>query len=51
MVTMFLFECHVRNIVNLNYSLYFTFTLSAALELPADLLNIWGLNAFGRRWS
>ena len=32
-----LFDAHIRNIGNLNYSIYATFTVSAALELPADL--------------
>ena len=46
-----LFDAHIRNIRNLNYSIYATFTVSAALELPADLAAIWGLNWLGRRWS
>ncbi len=46
-----LFDCHIRNISNLRYSIYVTFTLSAALELPADLLAIWGIDSLGRRWS
>jgi hypothetical protein len=45
------FDGHVRNIGNLNFSLYVTFTISILLELPADLLAIWGLNNIGRRWS
>ena len=36
---------------NLNYSIYATFTISAAIELQADLLAIWGLNWLGRRAS
>ena len=46
-----MFDGHIRNISNLKYSIYTTFTISALLELPADLLAIWGLNFFGRRWS
>jgi hypothetical protein len=46
-----LFDAHIRNIGNLNYSIYATFTISAALELPADLAAIWGLNWLGRKWS
>ena len=46
-----LFDAHIRNIRNLNYSIYATFTVSAALELPADLAAIWGLNWLGRRSS
>ena len=45
------FDGHIRNISNLDDSIYATFTVSSALELPADLLCIWGLNFFGRRWS
>lgn len=51
MLILGMFDAHIRNISNLNYSIYTTFTISAALELPADILVIWGLNIFGRRWS
>ena len=37
MMTAFLFDGHIRNITNLEYDIYITFTISAALELPADL--------------
>ena len=37
MMTAFLFDGHIRNITNLDYDIYITFTISAALELPADL--------------
>ena len=46
-----MFEGHIRNIANLDYSIYITFTISSMLEFPADLLAIWGLNFIGRRWS
>ncbi len=46
-----MFDAHIRNIANLDYSIYATFTISSLLELPADLLAIWGLNFLGRRWS
>lgn len=45
------FDAYLRNIVNLRFSIYTTFTVSTLLELPADLLVIWGMNWFGRRWS
>ena len=51
MLTSLVFDGHVRNIGNLNFSLYITFTISILLELPADLLAIVGLNMLGRRWS
>lgn len=50
-LTATLFDCHIRNISNLNYSIYWTLTFSAALEIPADLLAIWGIDKLGRRWS
>ncbi len=46
-----MFDGHIRNIANLRYSIYATFTISSLLELPADLLAAWGLNWLGRRWS
>ena len=51
MFTSLAFDGHVRNISNLNFSFYLTFIISILLELPADLLAIWGLNSLGRRWS
>merc|ERR1719357_2099005 len=45
------FDSTVRNITNLSYSIYATFAISAALEFPADLLSIIGLEVLGRRWS
>jgi MFS family permease len=46
-----LFDGHIRNIENLEHSIYWTFTLSSFLELPSDLLSIIGLEVVGRRWS
>ncbi len=46
-----LFDCHIRNVSNLNYSIYVTFTISSFLELPADILVIYVIDALGRRWS
>jgi len=45
------FDAHVRNIANLDFSIYWSFMISAGLELPADLLSIVGLELLGRRWS
>ena len=45
------FDATVRNIANLDFNIYMSFMISAALELPADLLSIVGLNYLGRRWS
>jgi len=45
------FDCTVRNITNLDFSIYVSFCVSAALEFPADLLSIVGLERLGRRWS
>eukprot|EP00094_Tigriopus_californicus_P000793 TCALIF_00767-PA protein Name:"Similar to oct-1 Organic cation transporter 1 (Caenorhabditis elegans)" AED:0.12 eAED:0.12 QI:96/0.88/0.8/0.9/0.66/0.6/10/0/526 len=51
MLTLGLFDMNVRIIGNLEQSIYITFTISSFLELPADLLAIWGLDWIGRRWS
>ena len=45
------FDTTVRNISNLNFNIYMSFMISGAIELPADLLSIIGLNHLGRRWS
>ena len=45
------FDTTVRNISNLNFNFYTSFVIATALELPADLLSIVGLNWLGRRWS
>ena len=42
------FDAHVRNIANLDFSIYWSFMISAGLELPADLLSIVGLELLGR---
>ncbi len=47
----FLYDGHVRNLVNLNYDIYVTFSLSSALELPGDLLSIVILEQMGRKWG
>ena len=46
-----LFDTTVRNIANLNFNIYVSFMIATAVELPADLLSIVGLNWLGRRWS
>lgn len=45
------FDAHVRNIENLNTAIDTSFMIGIALELPADLIVIWSLDYFGRRWS
>jgi len=50
-ITSVVFDGHLRNIENLKFSIYWTFTISSMIELPADLLAIWGLDLIGRRWS
>ena len=47
----FLFDGHVRNISNIEYSIYADYTIGAALELPACLLSIPAIDHVGRRWS
>ena len=51
MVIMCVFDTTVRNIANLNFEFYLSFMIAAAMELPADLFSIVGINWFGRRWS
>ncbi|XP_023327758.1 solute carrier family 22 member 5 isoform X4 [Eurytemora carolleeae] len=51
MVTALVFDSTVRNVENLNFSIYISFMISTGLELPADLLSIIGLEYMGRRWS
>ena len=50
-LTSVVFDGHLRNIENLKFSIYWTFTISSMIELPSDLLAIWGLDKIGRRWS
>ena len=51
MIISLVFDTTVRNVSNLNFNLYISFMVTAAMELPADLLSIVGLNWLGRRWS
>ena len=51
MLCTLLFDSNVRIVGNLDHSIYWTFTISSFMELPADLATIWGLEIFGRRWS
>ena len=51
MVISCVFDTTVRNIANLNFEFYLSFMIAAAMELPADLFSIVGINWFGRRWS
>ena len=50
-LTSLLFESNYRNIENLPYSIYVTYTIYSFLECPSDFLSIWGLDYIGRRWS
>ena len=49
--TYIIFDGHCRNIENLDFSIYISFTISSFLELPSDLLSIVGMDYIGRRWS
>ena len=46
-----IYDTTVRNLTNLNFEFYLSFMIAAAMELPADLLCIVGINWLGRRWS
>lgn len=51
MIISCVFDATVRNVSNLNFSIYVSFMVSTGLELPADLLSILGLTYLGRRFS
>jgi len=51
MMISLVFDTTVRNISNLNFNFYVSFMVATAMELPADLLSIVGMNWLGRRWS
>ena len=51
MVINCIFDTTVRNITNLNFEFYLSFMIATSMELPADLLSIFGINWIGRRWS
>ena len=51
MVISCIFDTTVRNISNLNFEFYFTFMAVAAIDFPAHILAILGINFLGRRWS
>lgn len=44
------FDGHVRNVGSLGLDFFFTFTVAAATELPADTLLTLTLDRWGRRW-
>ncbi|EDS27656.1 mfs transporter [Culex quinquefasciatus] len=44
------FDGHVRNVGSLGLDLFFTFTVAAATELPADTFLTLTLDRYGRRW-
>ena len=43
-----LFEANYRNIENVPFSLYWTYTIYSILEIPSNLAALWGLEALGR---
>lgn len=51
MMISLVFDGHIRNTVNIDYSFYVSYSIMVSLEFPADLLSLWGLNNIGRRWS
>lgn len=44
------FDGHVRNVGSLGLDFFFTFTVAAATEFPADTLLVLTLDRLGRRW-
>ena len=47
-VSSLLFEANYRNIENVPFSLYWTYTIYSILEIPSNLAALWGLEALGR---
>lgn len=50
MATSLIFDGHIRNIGSLGLSIFTTFTIASATELPANLLLTFTLDRWGRRW-
>ncbi len=50
-LTSMLFESNLRNVENLPFSIYVTYTIYSFFEFPSDIAAIWGLEILGRRWS
>ncbi|XP_040573851.1 solute carrier family 22 member 1 isoform X2 [Lepeophtheirus salmonis] len=46
-----LFEANVLNIRNLKFNIFYTFAISVGVELPADIIVIFTMEQFGRRWT
>ncbi|CAB4069556.1 unnamed protein product [Lepeophtheirus salmonis] len=46
-----LFEANVLNIRNLKFNIFYTFVISVGGELPADIIVIFTMEQFGRRWT
>jgi len=51
MIISCVFDASVRNVENLDFSIYISFMVSTGLELPSDLLCLVGLTYLGRRYS
>ena len=51
MIAILSFDGHIRNLSNLDFSIYISFSISAGLVLPANIVTIYSLNFLGRRWS
>lgn len=51
MLTLTLMDGHVRNVVNLNYDIYSSFTILSGVRLPAGLISIFLLHNLGRRFT
>ncbi|XP_046391762.1 solute carrier family 22 member 13-like [Ischnura elegans] len=50
MIISLAYDGHVRNVGNLGFDLFVTFTVACATELPADTTLIIVLDRWGRRW-
>ncbi|XP_066983222.1 organic cation transporter protein-like [Macrobrachium rosenbergii] len=50
MLLTLVYDGHVRNVMNLPLDVFVSFTVASATELPADLLVVFFLDRWGRRW-
>ena len=50
MLLTLVYDGHVRNVLNLPLNVFVSFTVASATELPADLMVVFFLDRWGRRW-
>ena len=50
MLLSIVYDGHARNVAHLPLDVFVAFTVASATELPADLLLVFTLDRWGRRW-